>query len=315
MMNKSIVVCVDGSPESRAAVDYIGLVFGKSQRLTIDLLHILPDLPPLFLDPGENMVEMMQVQEFAEQLQTENRKKAVATTDEAKEILVNAGVTPGRIRSLIKGPSIRVAEQILEFEGKDGCDVIVLGRHGANAVEEFFMGSVTHKVLQHAETVPICIVHGQVESRKVLVPVVSSPNSKRVLDEIAWLLDEAGPMEVMILHVAMPLLAQEFAYTWTGLADMASTAEQRMMEEAEEMLSQAKTYLMERGVPAFSIKTHVEVTASGVARAILKEAREGGYGSILIGRRGISRTKQFLFGSVSNKVVQHARDTAVWVIS
>ena len=35
---------------------------------------------------------------------------------------------------------------------------------------------------------------------------------------------------------------------------------------------------------------------------------------VMIGRRGISRTKRFLFGSVSNKIVQQARDMAVWVV-
>ena len=76
----------------------------------------------------------------------------------------------------------------------------------------------------------------------------------------------------------------------------------------------AKTYLTEKDVPAFVIETRLETRAPGVAQTVLKEAREGGYGSIMIGRRGISRTKRFLFGSVSNKIVQEARDMAVWVV-
>jgi nucleotide-binding universal stress UspA family protein len=90
--------------------------------------------------------------------------------------------------------------------------------------------------------------------------------------------------------------------------------EQRQIDDAEEMLSQAKTYLTECDVPAFAIKTRLETRAPEVAQAVLKEAREGGYGSIIIGRRGISRTRRFLFGSVSNKIVQQARDMAVWVV-
>ena len=80
------------------------------------------------------------------------------------------------------------------------------------------------------------------------------------------------------------------------------------------MLAQAKTYLLERDVPPFAITTHLETKATGVARAILGEAEAGEYGSILIGRRGLSRTERFLFGSVSNKVVQQAQGMAVWVI-
>jgi nucleotide-binding universal stress UspA family protein len=101
---------------------------------------------------------------------------------------------------------------------------------------------------------------------------------------------------------------------WTGLADLESTIEQRLLDDAEEMLSQAKTYLLERDVPEFAIRTRLETRATGVAQAILTEAKAGGYGSIMIGRRGISRTERFLFGSVSNKIVQQAKGMAVWVV-
>jgi nucleotide-binding universal stress UspA family protein len=40
----------------------------------------------------------------------------------------------------------------------------------------------------------------------------------------------------------------------------------------------------------------------------------GGYGTIVVGRRGISKAEQFLFGSVSNKIVQNAKDCTVWVV-
>jgi nucleotide-binding universal stress UspA family protein len=58
----------------------------------------------------------------------------------------------------------------------------------------------------------------------------------------------------------------------------------------------------------------LETGTTDVTGAILQKAREGGYGSVIVGRRGISRTKRFLFGSVSNKIVQQARDVAVWVV-
>jgi nucleotide-binding universal stress UspA family protein len=158
------------------------------------------------------------------------------------------------------------------------------------------------------------MVHKEVESRRVLLPIESAPNSKRALDHAAWLLGEAGPMEVTIFHVVTPLVTEEMTLTLEGLGDLEAMIEQRLLDDAEDMLSQAREYLLERDVPAFAITTRLETKATGVARAILDEAKEGGYGSILIGRRGLSRTERFLFGSVSNKVVQQAKGMAVWVI-
>jgi nucleotide-binding universal stress UspA family protein len=314
-MNKAILICIDGSKASSNAVAYVGFLFGKGAKVRIDLLHILPDIPPLFLEPGENMTELLELQGFGEQIEEENRRRGEQVIEKARNTLVKAGMDPSKVETSIREPSIHVARDILEMEKEAQHGGIVLGRHGMSAVEEFFMGSTTHRILQHAEGMPLCVVHGEVDSRKVLVPVVSSPNSKRVLDKVAWLLAEAGPMEVTIMHVSEPLIMGEMASMWTGLADVQSHIEERVSEDAEDMLDQAKAYLIERDVPPFAITTRFEKRASGVARTILDVAGEGAYGTIMIGRRGISRAKRFLFGSVSNKVVQHARDMAVWVVS
>jgi nucleotide-binding universal stress UspA family protein len=313
-MQKRILICLDGSPASMAAVKYVGSLFGKARRVKMDLLHILPGISPLFLEPGENIAEMVQLQDFAQRVGDENQRKAAALLEEAKAILVGAGVELANIHSLVKEPSAGVARDILDLEKSGEYDGIVLGRYGMSAVQEFFVGSVSHKVLQHVKKVPVCVVHGEIESRKLLIPIDSSPNSKRVLDHAAWLLTQAGPMEITIFHTVMPLIVKEMASMWTGLGDLESTIEGRVVDDAEDMLSQAKTYLVERDVPEFAIRTQLETRGPGVARAILTEARAGGYGSIMIGRRGISRIERFLFGSVSNKVVQQAREMAVWVV-
>ena len=314
-MEKRILICIDGSQAGANAVAYIGFLLGKGARVKIDLLHILPDVPPLFLEPGENMAEMLQLQGFAEQAQEENRQRGEAIMAKAKDTLIQGGMDPSNLTASIREPSIHVARDILEMEEEAHHDAIVLGRHGMSAVEGFLMGSVTHRVLQHAKDLPICVVHGKPEFRKVLVPVVSAPNSKRVLDKVAWLLAESGPMEVTILHVVESLVVKEMSSMWAGLAEEGTDVQERVLEDAEDMLAQAKAYLEERGIPPFAIRTSLEKTPSGVARTILETAREGAYGTVVIGRRGISRAKRFLFGSVSNKVVQHARDMAVWVIS
>ncbi|MDY6952516.1 MAG: universal stress protein [Thermodesulfobacteriota bacterium] len=313
-MHKQIVVGIDGSQASMDAVRYLGFVFGKNAEVKIDLMHILPEIPLLFLEPGESMAEMSQIQEFSEHFGNESRRKATSVVEEAKEVLIEAGMAPAKIDALIEEPSSGTARHILALEQEGIYDAIVLGRHGMSAVEQFLMGSVTHKVLQHVKGLPVCVVHGRIEARKMLVTVDGSPNSKRVLDLATWLLVQAGPMEVTVFHVLAPVIPKEMASMWTGLTEIGSTVEQRLIDDAEDMLSQARTYLTENGIPDFAIKTRLETGIVGAAQAILKETQEGGYGTIVLGRRGISRTKRFLFGSVSNKIVQQGRDVAVWVV-
>jgi nucleotide-binding universal stress UspA family protein len=52
-----------------------------------------------------------------------------------------------------------------------------------------------------------------------------------------------------------------------------------------------------------------------MAGCILSEREKRASDTIVVGRQGLSRKEEFLFGSISSKIVNHARDCTVWVIS
>ncbi len=98
--------------------------------------------------------------------------------------------------------------------------------------------------------------------------------------------------------------------------------------EMNEKLDAAKKRLMELGVPGEEISIqyyasckspfHEADTCSAgrsIGMDILRIREEQGFGTIVIGRRGVSKAEEFLFGSVSTKVVQSAVDCTVWVVS
>jgi nucleotide-binding universal stress UspA family protein len=64
---------------------------------------------------------------------------------------------------------------------------------------------------------------------------------------------------------------------------------------------------------ALTVKTVTGVSTR--AAAIVQEASEGRYGSIVVGRRGLSKVYELSMGCVANKVIQLARDHAVWIVS
>ncbi len=51
-----------------------------------------------------------------------------------------------------------------------------------------------------------------------------------------------------------------------------------------------------------------------VAECILMEQHKSQFSTIVVGRNGISKMEEFLFGSVSSKILKQARDCAVWVV-
>ncbi len=48
---------------------------------------------------------------------------------------------------------------------------------------------------------------------------------------------------------------------------------------------------------------------------ILDVVHEDGFGTVVLGRRGVSKAEAFLFGSVSNKIIHYVKNCTVWVVS
>ncbi len=60
-----------------------------------------------------------------------------------------------------------------------------------------------------------------------------------------------------------------------------------------------------------------EKILSGVqsrSEAIVKEAEDGGYGTIIVGRRGLSKIEAFFMGRVGHEVVYGGKNFTVWVV-
>ncbi|MEW5725331.1 MAG: universal stress protein [Thermodesulfobacteriota bacterium] len=50
-----------------------------------------------------------------------------------------------------------------------------------------------------------------------------------------------------------------------------------------------------------------------MARTIVRTAKEEGFGTIVVGRRGFGKSS--LLGAVSDRIVRQAEDLAVWLVN
>ncbi|HUU40909.1 MAG TPA: universal stress protein, partial [Desulfatiglandales bacterium] len=71
--------------------------------------------------------------------------------------------------------------------------------------------------------------------------------------------------------------------------------------------------LLKGGFKEENITVKAHPKKIGVARDIIKEANSG-YDAIVLGRRGISGVKEFILGSVSQKVLHMARGVSVILV-
>jgi nucleotide-binding universal stress UspA family protein len=312
---KHILIGIDGSPGSHEALNYIGLVFANNPSVHINLLHILPPVPPLFTERSSDLRELQHIQNAAAKFEKECRERAAAIMEDAENILTQYNINKEKLCFLVRPRATGLAREFLSMERSAIYDAIVLGRRGMSRIEELFLGSLTNNILQLAKKVTICVVDGKIQSKKLLVPIDNSPNARRALHNAAWLSAGSAFTEVTVLHVIPSFFPKEIKEKSVESEKVEAPFRERLVNDAKELLTNAKEILIGEGVPEDSIKTHLETKSPRVARSILKFAKNQNYHSIMIGRRGISRAEQFFFGSVSNKIIQQAQNMAVWVVS
>jgi nucleotide-binding universal stress UspA family protein len=89
--------------------------------------------------------------------------------------------------------------------------------------------------------------------------------------------------------------------------------EDQKKELVNEAMQKAKEVLLNAGFKENNITIKAQTKKKGVVRDIISEANSG-YDTIVLGRRGLSGIKEFIFGSVSQKVLHLTKDISVIVV-
>ena len=102
------------------------------------------------------------------------------------------------------------------------------------------------------------------------------------------------------------LWADEFERRGTCWEEAKDVVESKVFQKVRKML-------MHAGFRGEQIQTKF-ASGSDAAHEILNECEAGDYDTVVMGKRGLSRIQHFLTGSVTEKVVRHAKGRAVWII-
>ena len=90
--------------------------------------------------------------------------------------------------------------------------------------------------------------------------------------------------------------------------------EEKKQELVHQAVEKAREILKDAGFDENNITVKSELKKSGVARDIVKEA-ESGYNVIVMGRRGMSGIKDFILGSISQKVFNSTKNISVLFVN
>ena len=129
---------------------------------------------------------------------------------------------------------------------------------------------------------------------RILVAVDGSESAKRALEKSVYLAKQCNS-RLDVIHVVLDS-------TYGG--DSAATFQliEELKERGKKMLEGCKTQALRNGV---EVRTLLEL--GDHAQVIINTANEGDYDLVIMGSRGLSPFKELLLGSVSFKVMHHAR--------
>jgi nucleotide-binding universal stress UspA family protein len=153
---------------------------------------------------------------------------------------------------------------------------------------------------------------------KVLVALDDSDNAARAVEYVSRnfsadhevTLFSVIPDTQMLCNMNSPELTP---YFWSQ-RNVFCSLEDKKKELIEAAASRAKDVLTKAGFKKEKIAVKVQAKKKGIARDIVAEA-ESGYDTIVMGRRGLSGIKEFVMGSVSQKVLHSAKDVNIVIVS
>jgi nucleotide-binding universal stress UspA family protein len=146
--------------------------------------------------------------------------------------------------------------------------------------------------------------------RQILIAVDHSDNSLRAVQFVGDFFGCYPGIRVILLTI---ILEPTPEYFLTDDDRRQWIATQQKM--AEELLANHKRLLVDSGFANDSVQSVMVCRqAPSIASIILEEQAKLKCCTIVIGRRGISKQEEFIFGSTSSKVLHEAKNCAVLVI-
>jgi len=156
-------------------------------------------------------------------------------------------------------------------------------------------------------------------AKKFLVALDKSDNSLRAIKFIGDAINPSSQVTLMSIVVSpasacqLPELSEVHPLLMENIKDIC-VIEEAQTAAMEGFLDEARKTLATAGFSEKNITLCIRNQQTDIAGDILREARAGGYDTVIVGRRGISAIKQFMLGSVSNKIINHAEGLSVIVV-
>jgi nucleotide-binding universal stress UspA family protein len=311
---RNILIAVDASRQSFEAVRYVGRIL-PAEGVRVTLCHIPNTTPDGFWNNDSIPCLQTLVAGFHAS-QAQQRQWVKEFMEQARDLLVGLGHPEDNLSVLMEEQDLGITRDIAK-RAQGACDALVVGRKGMSDVQELILGNIAKKLVIDPSQANVWVIGGQPDPARIIIAMDSSEGASRSIEYVGEVFGGTHP-DLLLLHVTagvkLALSGQDNAIQGADWLKQAKKEFKRAEKVMATVFEDSVGRLVQRGADVSRIRTKIVPGVYSCAVAIIGEALEQGAGTIVMGRRGLSRVEDFSMGRVSNKVVQLARDMAVWVV-
>ncbi|GJL55472.1 MAG: hypothetical protein NPIRA02_26040 [Nitrospirales bacterium] len=276
-----VVVAVDGSQQTKLLTHNLHALAPLEEIILLHALQV-----PQLAYPGTGMGIGHEFSMYAEQaLRVEGARILENVTSQIPHDL-------GPVHQRLERGS--PAEVIVSVSEREKADLIIIGSRGLGMIREQVLGSVSHRVMTHAECSTLVMKAGDNVFQHILVPIEHTSDAERIVSFFG-MKPLRENVQLSLLHVipfAQPVLPVGALLPESWRKDL--------MESGEQLLNEIGNRLSSLGY-----NTSVTVVTGAPSIAIHEEARRLKANLIVLGNRKHGKLSRFLLGSVSHSVIHH----------
>jgi len=302
---KKILVALDGSERSKLTIEYLTKI-KPFEDMGVVLFNVFNGVPESYWDLEREPKSVKSVK-YVRAWEVQQLKDTQEFMDKARQALVRSGFPNEKIDIKIQHRKKGVARDILQ-QAHHGYEAVVSRRRGMGRLPGLILGSVSMKLLENLSFTPLILAGRKQPGRRYMIAMDGSEGAMKAT-EFAGSFLAGNDVEFFLLHV---IRGGEKSGSILSTPDIFVDDSRKTIAKA---FLEAKNRLVAKGFDPDKVTSQIVTGARSRAGAIVDEGKKAHVGTIIMGRKGLSRTPDFSIGRVTQKVVFLARERSIWIIN